>query len=162
MKTWMIAVALSIVLPAAGASSAFAQAGSTGGTVGRQDKSVSGGGEEQSAPQGRSAKPLGHSPERQGLPQTVRFSESSIGGNHSITLRHTGGNAYEGTWEVGIVSRMTISMTSATMVVVRHDVSNPGGPLHSTTYSGTRAGNSASGSFVNHTVGITGTWQASW
>jgi hypothetical protein len=162
MKTWIIAVALGIALSAAVASGASAQAGSTGGTIGKQDKSTSGGGQEQSEPQGRRAKPSGHSEERQGLPQTVRLSESSIGGSYSITLHHTGGNAYEGTWNVGIVSRMTINMTNATMVVVRHDVSNPIGVLHSTTYSGTRAGNSASGSFVNHTVGVTGTWEATW
>jgi hypothetical protein len=136
---------------------AFAQAGSTGGTIGNQDKSISGGGEERREPQGSRAKPSGHhSGERQGLPQTIRLSESSIAGSYSITLRHTGGNAYEGTWNVGIVSRMTISMTNATMVIERHDVSNPTGPLYSPTYSGARAGNSASGSYLN------GTWQASW
>jgi hypothetical protein len=162
MRTWIIAAILGIALSAAGASGAFAQAGSTGGTVGKQDKAVSGGGEEQGEPQGRRAKPPIHSEEKQGLPQTVHLSESSIGGGYSINLHHNGGSAYEGTWNVGIVSRMTINMTNTTMVVVRHDVSNPIGPLYSSTYSGTRAGNSASGSFVNHTNGITGTWQASW
>jgi hypothetical protein len=49
MKTWIIAVALGVALLAAGASGAFAQAGSTGGTVGKQDKAVSGG-EEIKAP----------------------------------------------------------------------------------------------------------------
>jgi hypothetical protein len=42
MKTWIIAVALSIALSAAGASGAVAQAGSTGGTLGNTDKSISG------------------------------------------------------------------------------------------------------------------------
>lgn len=161
MKTLIITV-LSIALAAAGASVALAQAGSTGGTIGKQDKSASGGGQEQSEPQGHRAKPSGHSEERQGLPQTIRLSENSIGGSNSITLHHSGGSTYEGTWNVGIVSRMTINMTNATMVVVRHDVSNPLGSLYSSTYSGTRAGNSASGSFVNHTVGVTGTWEATW
>jgi hypothetical protein len=46
MKTWIIAVSLGIVLSTAGTSGAFAQAGSTGGTVGKTDKSTSGGGEE--------------------------------------------------------------------------------------------------------------------
>jgi hypothetical protein len=141
----------------ANASSALAQAGSTGGTIGKQDKSISGGGEERREPQGSRAKPSGRlSGERQGLPQTIRFSQSAFNGSYSITLRHTGGNAYEGTWNVGIVSRMTISMTNATMVIERHDVSNPNGPLYSETYSGARAGNSASGSYLN------GRWQASW
>jgi hypothetical protein len=138
-------------------TAALAQAGSIGGTIGKQDKSISGGGEERREPQVSRTKPSGHhSEERQGLPQTIRLSESSIAGSYSITLRHTGGNAYEGTWNVGIVSRMTISMTNATMVIERHDVSNPHGPLYSATYSGARAGNSASGNYLN------GTWQASW
>jgi hypothetical protein len=48
MKTWIIATALGVAFSAAGASGAFAQAGSTGGTIGKTDKSVSGGEEETS------------------------------------------------------------------------------------------------------------------
>jgi len=55
MKMWIIAAALGISLSAAGASGAFAQAGSTGGTIGKQDKSVSGG-EEQVEPKSRARK----------------------------------------------------------------------------------------------------------
>jgi hypothetical protein len=43
MRTWIIAAALGIALLARGGSAVFAQAGSTGGTIGKQDKSVSGG-----------------------------------------------------------------------------------------------------------------------
>jgi hypothetical protein len=46
MKTWIIAGALGIALSSAAVSGAFAQAGSTGGTIGKTDKSVSGTGEE--------------------------------------------------------------------------------------------------------------------
>lgn len=154
----LIATALILVSVPAPAQ---AQSGSTGGTIGKQDKSVSGG-PEQGEPQGRRGKPSGQPGERQGLPQTIRLTESSIGGSYTIILRHNGGNTYEGTWNVGILSRMTISMTNTTLVVERRDVSNPTGPLFSSTYSGTRTGNSASGSFVNHTNGITGTWESSW
>jgi hypothetical protein len=42
VKTWITASTLVIALSAAGASSAFAQAGSTGGTLGNTDKSISG------------------------------------------------------------------------------------------------------------------------
>jgi hypothetical protein len=42
MKTWIIAAALGIALSTAGASGVFAQAGSTGGTLGNNDKSISG------------------------------------------------------------------------------------------------------------------------
>jgi hypothetical protein len=41
MKTWIIAGTLVIALSAAGASGAFAQAGSTGGTLGKTDKGTS-------------------------------------------------------------------------------------------------------------------------
>jgi hypothetical protein len=62
MKTWIIAAALSVALSAAGASGAFAQAGSTGGTIGKTDKSVSGGEEaahprESAEPDSRPTKP---------------------------------------------------------------------------------------------------------
>jgi hypothetical protein len=46
MKTWIIAAAVGIALVAAGGSGAFAQAGSTGGTLGNTDKSISGDREE--------------------------------------------------------------------------------------------------------------------
>jgi hypothetical protein len=50
MKRWIIAVVLGIALSAAGASGAFAQAGSTGGTLGNTDKSISGEREEPRQP----------------------------------------------------------------------------------------------------------------
>jgi hypothetical protein len=42
MKTWIIAAVLGSMLAAAGAFDAFAQAGSTGDTLGNTDKSISG------------------------------------------------------------------------------------------------------------------------
>jgi hypothetical protein len=53
MKTWMIAAALAISFPALGASGAFAQAGSTGGTLGNTDKSISGERQEPQEPKSR-------------------------------------------------------------------------------------------------------------
>ena len=55
MKTWIVAAALSIALSAAGASGAFAQAGSTGGTLGNTDKSISG--ERQEGPSSQQKSP---------------------------------------------------------------------------------------------------------
>jgi hypothetical protein len=49
MKTWIIAAALGVALAAAGAAGVFAQAGSTGGTVGKPEKSISGGAEAEPA-----------------------------------------------------------------------------------------------------------------
>jgi hypothetical protein len=156
MKTWIIAVFLGIALSAAGASGAFAQAGSTGGTVGKQDKSVSGGEEQTEIRRpNHSSAPAAS----QVLPGTIQFSEHGAVGHYSATLRHVGGNEYEATWNIAVTSRMTVRMTKDSMTVQRRDTSNPYG-LASGTYFGTRTGNSASGSFsigINH-----GTWDASW
>lgn len=51
MKTWIIAAILGIALSLAAVSGAFAQAGSTGGTIGKPDKSFTGA-KEQSEPSG--------------------------------------------------------------------------------------------------------------
>ena len=147
----------------ANASSALAQAGSTGGTVGKQDKSISGG-EERTEPSG-GTRHSGHSTtqrldERQALPQRIRL----IQGSYSATLRHLGGNAYQATWNgQGGVSRMTVTMTTVSMIIQRQDTSNPG-LLWSVTYSGTRTGNAASGTFTTHSPinGAQGPWEASW
>jgi hypothetical protein len=147
----------------ANASSALAQAGSTGGTVGKQDKSISGG-EERTEPSG-GTRHSGHSTtqrldERQALPQRIRL----IQGSYSATLRHLGGNAYQATWNgQGGVSRMTVTMTTVSMIIQRQDTSNPG-LLWSVTYSGTRTGNTASGTFntTSPINGARGPWEASW
>jgi hypothetical protein len=60
MKIWIIAMSLSIALSASAASGAFAQAGSTGGTLGNTDKSISGERHEppqESAPRHKATKP---------------------------------------------------------------------------------------------------------
>jgi hypothetical protein len=138
------------------------QPGSTGGTIGKTGKSSSGGEEqtEISRPTQRSAAPASRdATDRQKLPGTIRFSEQGALGNYSATLRHVGGNEYEAAWNVAVASRMTVRMTKDSMTVQRRDTSNAAG-LASGTYSGTRTGDSASGSFsigINH-----GTWNASW
>jgi hypothetical protein len=138
------------------------QPGSTGGTIGKQDKSISGG-EEPSKPSGGTRQP-GHSTtqrpdERQTLPQRIRL----IQGSYSATLRHLGGNAYQATWNNAVVSRMTVTMTTVSMTIQRQDISSPV-PFWSVTYSGTRTGNTASGTFNTHSPinGAQGSWEASW
>jgi hypothetical protein len=143
-------------------ATAFAQAGSTSGTIGKQDKSISGG-EEPSEPSGGTRHP-GHSTtqrpnERQTLPQRIRL----IQGSYSATLRHLGGNAYQATWNGQGVSRMTVTMTTVSMTIQRQDISGTG-LLWSVTYSGTRTGNNASGTFntTSPINGAQGPWEASW
>jgi hypothetical protein len=138
------------------------QPGSTGGTIGKTDKSVSGG-EQQSEPSS-GTRHHGHSTtqrpeEKQTLPQRIRL----IQGSYSATLIHVGGNAYRATWNVSIVSRMTVTMTSVSTTIERQDISGTS-LLWSVTYSGTRTGNTASGTFKTHSPinGSEGPWEASW
>jgi hypothetical protein len=162
MKTWIIAAGLGIALSTAGATGAFAQAGSTGGTIGQTNKSVSGG-EDQTEirrPTRPSTPPASQgAKDWQTLPGTIQFNEHGALGSYSATLRRVGGSEYEATWNVAVTSRMTVRMTKDSMTFQRRDTSNAWG-LASGAYVGTRTGNSASGSFsigVNH-----GTWDASW
>jgi hypothetical protein len=143
-------------------NAAFAQAGSTGGAIGKQDKSISGG-DEQSEPSGSARHPrrstIQYPDEGQILPQRIRL----IQGSYSATLRHLGGNAYQAMWNDRGVSRMTVTMTTVSITIQRQDISGTG-PLWSVTYSGTRTGNTASGSYntTSPINGAQGPWEASW
>jgi len=112
----------------ANASSALAQAGSTGGTIGKQDKSISGGGEADTARAGPQLKrsatksqgtPSSHSCNRivgnwtwyLGLTETV-FNQNgtaqNVAGKATGTWTCTGGRAVA-KWSTGYVDRMSIS-----------------------------------------------------
>ena len=155
-------VLLAVLAVTATSNTSFAQAGSTGGIIGKQDKSLSGG-EQPDEPSGGPRHPehsTTQSPDkRQTLPQRIRL----IQGSYSATLRHLGGNAYQATWNDQGVSRMTVTITKASMTIQRQDVSGTG-PLWSVTYSGTITGNTASGTFntTNPINGAQGPWEASW
>ncbi len=166
MKAWIIASALGIALSAAGASGAIAQAGSTGGTIGKQDKSISGGEQERRAP--RETAPA-HRPREASpsLPGTISLKESSQYGQYSATLRRTSGNAYKATWAHGLVSQMTVGIGQNSMTIDRHDVSGATlGNLCRGHYTGTRSAGAsrASGDAVVacNIGGATVTWDASW
>jgi hypothetical protein len=161
MKTWIIAAALGIGLSAAGVSGVFAQAGSTGGTIGKEDKSLSGGEPERRAPREAPARmPREASPSS---PAVISLREhNATWGEFSVTLRRTSGNAYEGTWNHGLVSQMTVQIGPSSMSINRHDIA--GGNLCRGHYSGTRSGSRASGDAVIscNIGGTTSTWDASW
>jgi hypothetical protein len=162
MKTWIIAVALGIAFPAAGGSVAFAQAGSTGGTIGKQDKSVSGG-EEQREPGSRQKG--GQQEISPSMPAIINLIDHS-GSGFSIMLRRTSGNVYEGTWNHGIVSQMTVRISQSSMTLDRRDISGTAMNLCHGRYTGTRSpGTSRASGDAAIVCGFgpwTSTWDASW
>ena len=134
---------LAAAISFANAKTVVAQAGSTGGTIGKPGKSVSGG-EEQTTPSRRPQRPADSATpglsEKQAWPKLIRLNmRVSSRGDYSAMLRHVGGNVYEATWNAPIVSRMTVTMTQVSMTVQRQNTRNTGGhPLYSETYSGTK------------------------
>src|SRR5271168_2171947 len=96
----------------------LAQAGSTGGSIGKTDKSISGG-EDQPAspPRARSSRPAERDSRREeSLPGTIQLNEHALGMHWSITLRNAGGNNYNGTWSHGYVTRFTMTSFTKTSV----------------------------------------------
>ena len=139
-----------------------AQAGSTGGFIGKTDKSISGGGD-QSSPSphaGSSRAADGDSSREESLPKTIHLNEHAFGMNWSITLRNVGGNDYHGTWSHGYVTSFTMTtFTKTTMKMERTD--NPAVGAVTGSYTGSRNGNSAAGeAAILH--GGTSNWDASW
>jgi hypothetical protein len=145
----------------------FAQAGSTGGTIGKTGKSSSGG-EEQSEPGGQLRREPRSSDrgssEKQSLPQAIRINEhNTTHGDFSSTLQHEGGSSYRASWSNGVTSRMTMSMSNGSVTFHRQDTNGPLGSvgLVTGTYTGRRVGNTVSGSY-HVSNGSGGSWNASW
>lgn len=142
--------------------SAFAQAGSTGGTIGKTDKSISDGGDQQSSTRrtrpGRPATRI--SDKEESFPKTIQLSERAFGLSFSITLRNVGGNNYEGTWSHGYVTKFTvIAFTRGSIKMRRNDNAAIGSVTGS--YTGSRTGNRATGE-ATISNGATVKWDASW
>jgi len=82
MNTWIIAAALGVALSAGGASFVFAQAGSTGGTLGNTDKSISGstrgtlGNTDRSISGERRVEPPGQEEPRESKPRSARKADT--------------------------------------------------------------------------------------
>jgi hypothetical protein len=85
-----------------------AQAGSTGGTIGKTDKSISDGGDQQSSTgRARPGRPAARNSDQEAsFPKTMQLNDRAYGLSYSITLRNVGGNHYEGTWSHGYVTKM--------------------------------------------------------
>lgn len=104
MKTWIIAGTLVIALSAAGASVAFAQAGSTGGTLGKTDKSISGGDEAKRPQRVRSTAKHRETPRVSACSKLIGVWKGALGGD---IIYKPGGTVSgtipvnEGTWSCG-------------------------------------------------------------
>jgi hypothetical protein len=140
----------------------MAQSGSTGGTIGKMDKSISGG-EDQPAPSphARTSRPVDREAAREeSLPKVIQISERALGGHWTITLRNVGGNNYAGTWSHGYATSFTItSFTKTSVKMERTD--KPAVGAVTSNYSGSRNGNHAAGE-ASHSNGFTSNWDASW
>jgi hypothetical protein len=146
-------------------NASFAQAGSTGGTIGKQDKSLSGG-EATRAPRGitRSNKPP---PASSSLPQTIHLNEHhGTLGDWSATLKRTGTNTYEALWNTGIISRMMVTIGQESMTIERHDLSGTvnlcTGHYTGTHQPGTSKASGEDAAVCAFGVAVTNTWDASW
>ena len=141
--------------------------GSTGGTLGKTDQSLSGGRPVESPETGKSLKRNAPGKESSdkgtavALPQTLNIIERSIGGEFRIQLRKTGGNTYEGVWNHGIATRMTVTAFTKDQVVMQR-VDTAGFGLVTGHYIGKRVGNKVPGGTAQISNGFTVMWEATW
>jgi hypothetical protein len=118
MRLVAVLTCAALILPA----TASAQAGSTGGTIGKTDKSISGGGERRSpTPDVSARRPTSrNSSKEDSFPKTIQLNEHANGQNYSITLRNVGGNNYRGTWSHGYVTRFTVTAFTRDSMTIPH------------------------------------------
>jgi hypothetical protein len=149
-----------------GPSASFAQ-GSTGGTLGKTDQSLSGGRPAESPDKGNSVKrsapdkQSGDTSAADGLPRTMHLVERATGQEFRVQLTRTGAKTYEGTWNHGVTSRMTVTaFTKDQVVMQRTDIA--GLFLVSGPYSGKRVGNRVPRGTTQLSHGVASWWEASW
>ena len=166
MRVVLFAIIAGLILPGTtvGASERIiiAQAGSTGGTIGKQGKSVSGSEEPRSPARDKDAqqpaKP--NAAAILNLPNTILLKENSFAGTYTVTLRKLSGNVYGGTWNHGYVTKFTIiAFTKDSMKMERND--RPAFGSVSGIYIAQRVRNSAHGE-ATISNGINASWDASW
>ena len=159
----LISILACVVMLMPLSATVFAQAGSTGGTIGKSDKSISGG-EENTGHNNPILDKLKRSTNVDSnsagtLPSVIRLNEHAIV-NFSITLTKTGDKTYHGTWSHGYVSTFTVtSFTKDSLNMMRQD--DPAIGSVSGTYTGRRSGNSAHGGAAISN-GFRTTWDATW
>ena len=134
-----------------------AQAGSTGGSVGKKDKSITG--EEERSPdtgRGRST-PAGR---EEGFPKTIHLNEHWHGLTYTITLQNVGGGNYQGTWSHGYVTKFVVTAFAGNSMKMERTDSPAVGAVTGS-YTGSRTGNRAAGE-ASISNGGTSKWDASW
>ena len=146
---------------------AFAQPGSTGGTLGKTDQSLSGGGPTELPDKGKSLKRSAPGKESNdkaavdGLPRTVNIIERSSFGEFRAQLTRTGASTFEGTWNHGVTSRMTVTAFTKDQIVMQR-TDTAGLVMLSGHYSGRRAGNRVPNGTARLSTGVVTSWEASW
>ncbi|MFZ1107788.1 MAG: hypothetical protein WAN43_05515 [Rhodomicrobium sp.] len=157
---------LFVFLPCALSSPAWPE--STGGSIGKQDKSISGSDEtapspEPKGPAFKKRQPSVRESAPTELPQSIRLHVTSIWGDFRGTFHNTGGNHYQGSWNHGLRSSMTVTLTASTIVI---DIRDTGGYVNlcSGRATGSRSGRSASGAYPHSCQigGGTANFDASW
>jgi len=134
-----------------------AQAGSTGGSVGKKDKSITGE-EERSRDAGRGR--ATHASREEGFPKTIQLNEHWRGLNWTVTLHNEGGSTYQGTWSNGYATTFDVTgFAKNSMKMERKDT--PGFGAVTGTYTGSRTGNRAAGE-ASISNGASSKWDASW
>jgi hypothetical protein len=138
-----------------------AQAGSTGGVIGKTDKSISGGEPSSSVSPTRSSVPANrNSNSQESFPKTIQINEYAFGRTYTVTLRNVGGNNYDGTWSHGYVTKFAVTaFTKDSIKMQRTD--NPAFGAVTGSYTGSRTGNRATGEAVISN-GFTTRWEGSW
>jgi hypothetical protein len=138
------------------------QPGSTGGSIGKTDKSISGG-EEQgpSHPRAGLTQPAnGETRKEERLPKIIQLNEYAFGRTYSVTLRNVGGRSYQGTWNHGYVTKFAVTTFTETSIKMQR-TDNPKFGAVSGSYAGSRTGNRAAGEATISNV-LTSKWEASW
>lgn len=159
---FLLEIALSfapfVVIPAR------SQEGSTGGVVGKQNKSASGGENRAgTSTNGAPRKPHESSPD---LPAAIHLNEhNATWGEFSTTLRRVSGHTYRGVWNHGIVSEMIVAIDGDSMTMERRDISGGINLCHGH-YVGTRSPGASRASGEDSVActigGASSTWDASW
>ncbi|WP_426413833.1 hypothetical protein [Bradyrhizobium ganzhouense] len=160
--------ALAAFLLALAAPSAFAQSGSAGGSIGNDEKSLSGSRQDSSS--GRSAEPAPSERRSKPAADEQRSSSRRSGGGGS-----GGGGSFDGAWAVtsvgcgGTTSGATVVTSGRVIAEGVSGTVSPNGSVHTfghgeggITYTGAGrlSGRSGSGTF-RRSDGCSGTWTAS-
>jgi hypothetical protein len=139
-----------------------AQGGSTGGAIGKQGKSASGGEDGPTAKPAPRSAPAAARETKDALPALIKLSEHTLVGTYTATLRKVGSSIYEATWNNGATSNFTITGFGKDSLTMRRQDTNNWPKLWAGTYTGKRIGGSQASGRAVYTSGENQAWDASW